>query len=158
MAVPDPTQPGTVALLLGMGFRALTDRFHELLREEDHEPLRPAHGFIFRLLLQHGELTATQLGAHLELTRQAATRLVTELERWGYVERRPHPSDGRAHVLALTAKGSGYVAHADELWARIEREWAELAGADGVAAAKAAVAAYVEHAAGEGSPSLRPVW
>lgn len=154
----DPARPGSSALLLGMAFRAQTDRFHELLRAEGREPLRPAHGFVFRLLQQHGELTATQLGAHLGVTRQAAARLTAELERWGYLARRPHPGDGRAQVLALTAKGADYIDRADELWARIEREWAELAGADGVAAAKSAVAAYVRHAAGEGRPSLRPVW
>lgn len=158
MTLPDPARPGTAALLLTMGFRALTDRFHELLRAEGYEPLRPAHGFIFRLLEQHGELTATQLGAHLELTRQAATRLAVELEQWGYLARRPHPRDRRATVLALTARGRDYVAHADALWARIEREWAALVGEQAVTATKTAVAAYVERAAGEGTPSLRPVW
>jgi DNA-binding MarR family transcriptional regulator len=158
MMLPDPARPGTAALLLGMGFRALTDRFHELLRAEGFEPLRPAHGFIFRLLEEHGELTATQLGAHLELTRQAATRLAVELEQWGYLARRPHPRDGRASVLALTPRGRDYVAHADALWARIEREWAAVVGEDAVEGAKAAVAGWVAHAAGEGAPSLRPVW
>jgi DNA-binding MarR family transcriptional regulator len=158
MTVPDPARAGTAALLLAMGFRTLTDRFHELLREQGFEPLRPAHGFIFRLLSEHGELTATQLGAHLELTRQAATRLAVELEGWGYLARRPHPRDRRATVLALTVRGRDYVAHADALWARVEREWAALAGEEAVAGAKAAVAAWVAHAAEGGAPGLRPVW
>lgn len=158
MSLPDPTRPGTAALLLGMGFRALTDRFHALLREEGFEPLRPAHGFLFRLLQQHGELTATELAAHLELTRQAAARIAAELERWGYVARRPHPRDGRATVLALTARGRDYVAHADALWARVEREWAELVGEQAVLGAKQAVEAWVAHVSGEERPALRPVW
>jgi DNA-binding MarR family transcriptional regulator len=156
--LPDPTRPGTAALLLGMGFRALTDRFHELLREQGLEPLRPAHGFVFRLLRHHGPLTATELAAELELTRPAAARIAAELERWGYLERRPHPRDRRAAVLTLTARGEEYVAGADALWARVEREWAELVGAEAVAGAKAAIAAWVAHVSGEGSPPPRPVW
>ncbi|MDO8186753.1 MarR family transcriptional regulator [Conexibacter sp. JD483] len=155
--LPDPAVEGTSALLLAMGFRALTDRFHELLREQGYEPLRPAHGFVFRLLLE-GELTTTALAAELELTRQAAARVVAELERWGYLARAPHPRDGRASVLALTARGRDYVAHADALWARVEREWAAVAGAEAVAGAKTAIAAWVGHVSREGRAALRPVW
>ncbi len=157
--IPDPAQDGTAALLLGMGFRALTDRFHQLLRAQGFEPLRPAHGFVFRLLAARGgELTTTALAAELELTRQAAARIVAELERWGYLAREPHPRDGRATVLALTDRGRDYVAHADALWAQVEREWAAVAGAEAVAGAKAAIAAWVEHVSGEGPAPLRPVW
>lgn len=157
-ALADPDRDGSAAILLVMGFRAMTDRFHELLRAEGHEPLRPAHGFVFRLLERDGELTATQLAIRLGVTRQAAARAAAELEQWGYLTRRAHPRDGRAQVLALTARGRRYVAHADELWARIEREWAAAAGEEAVRAAKRALAAYVEAAAGEGEPALRPVW
>lgn len=155
----DPDRDGSAAILLGMGFRAMTDRFHELLRAEGHEPLRPAHGFVFRLLASEGGLTATQLASRLSVSRQAAAKLTAELEEWGYLARGPHPTDRRAQVLSLTARGRRYVAHADELWARVEGEWAEVAGAAAVTAAKGALAAYVARAAGEeGRPALRPVW
>lgn len=156
--IADPDRPGSAAILLGMGFRALTDRFHELLREEGHEPLRPAHGFVFRLLGGEGPLTATELAGHLSVSRQAAAKLVAELEEWGYVARRAHPRDGRAQTLALTERGRAYVAQADALWARVEREWETVAGAAAVRGAKRAIAAYVEAGAGEGQPALRPVW
>lgn len=154
----DPARPGSAAILLAMGFRAMTDRFHALLRAEGHEPLRPAHGFVFRLLTEHGALTATALAGHLAVSRQAAAKAVAELEGWGYVTRRPHPVDGRAQVLALTARGRAYVVHADALWAQVEREWAEVAGEEEVAAAKSAIAAWVRRPAGEGPAALRPVW
>lgn len=158
MPDPDPDRPGSAPILLAMGFRALTDRFHELLRDEGREPLRPAHGFVFRLLAERGELTATELAGDLGVSRQAAVRVVGELEEWGYVARRPHPRDGRSQVVALTARGREYVAHADELWARVEREWEAVAGRRAVGTAKAAIAAWVQETAGEGRPPLRPVW
>ncbi len=115
----DPDRPGSAAILLGMGFRALTDRFHELLRAEGREPLRPAHGFVFRLLAAGDAVTPTQLAADLSVSRQAAVKLVAELERWQYVARAPHPRDGRAHVVALTARGRASVELADRLWAQV---------------------------------------
>lgn len=156
--LPDPQRPGAAALLLGMGFRALTDRFHELLWADGREPLRPAHGYVFRLLAEHGERTATALAGDLGVSRQAAVRVVAELEGWGYVARRPHPRDGRAQVVALTARGRDYLLRADQLWAQVEREWEAVAGARAVGTAKAAIAAWVAEAAGEGRPPLRPVW
>lgn len=163
--MPTPADlPDNAAMLLGMGFRAMTDRFHELLAAEGYAPVRPAHGFAFRLLASPtatataGGVTTTQLAAHLSVTKQAASKLVEELERWGYVARTPHPRDRRAQALVLTDQGRRYVAHADALWATVEREWAELAGADAVRQAKAAVGAYVARAAGGAAPPIRPVW
>src|SRR5690349_3635589 len=92
------------AMLLAMGFRAMTDRFHELLAPDGREPLRPAHGFAFRLLERDG-LTVTELAAQLGVTKQATSKLVDELVAWGYVRRAAHPASGRAKALGLTAKG-----------------------------------------------------
>ncbi len=51
-----------------------------------------------------GPLTQRQLGQRLSLTSGAITMLVDRLERAGWVERRPHPSDRRYTLLELTAK------------------------------------------------------
>jgi DNA-binding MarR family transcriptional regulator len=56
-------------------------------------------------LAQHGELTPTGLGRLLALSSAGATAVVQRLERTGFVERAPHPSDGRSAVLRLTAAG-----------------------------------------------------
>jgi DNA-binding MarR family transcriptional regulator len=56
-------------------------------------------------LAQHGELTPTGLGRLLGLSSAGATAVVQRLERTGFVERAPHPHDGRSALLRLTATG-----------------------------------------------------
>lgn len=69
-----------------------------------HPELRPAHGYVFQHLL--GEpVRVSELGEKLGMTAQGASKLVIELERLGYVERRGDPGDGRNRYVALTAKG-----------------------------------------------------
>jgi DNA-binding MarR family transcriptional regulator len=154
------TQPerGQIPLLLAMAYRAMTDRVHARLAEEGREPLRPAHGYAFRYLVDHDEATAVSLAAHLGVTKQAATKIVAELETWGYIERRPHPTDGRARVLALTERGHAYIRHVTELWGEAEDSWAALIGSDRLRQIHDDLAVYVEHASTGGTSLLRPVW
>jgi DNA-binding MarR family transcriptional regulator len=54
-------------------------------------------------LAREGALTSGQLGGLLRLTSGGTTALVQRLERLGYLERVPHPSDRRSTLLQLTA-------------------------------------------------------
>ncbi|WP_367138717.1 MarR family winged helix-turn-helix transcriptional regulator [Saccharothrix sp. HUAS TT1] len=141
-------------MLLARTFRAMTDRFHDRLAERDLEPLRPAHGFVFRYLAAQPSATAVDLAAHLGVSKQAATRTVAELVDWGYVHRTPHPTDRRAHSLRLTGKGRSYLRFADELWAELEQEFADLVGAERLAALREGMETYLAGAEG----GIRPVW
>jgi DNA-binding MarR family transcriptional regulator len=51
------------------------------------------------LLVRHGPLTAGRLAELTGLTTGAITGLVDRLERRGYVQREPHPSDRRSVVV-----------------------------------------------------------
>ena len=55
---------------------------------------------------------------------------MTELERLGYVERLPDPTDGRAKIIKLTDWGVDAVVKGRRLFAEIEAEWAEQLGAE----------------------------
>lgn len=52
-----------------------------------------------------GPLTIVAVGQRLGLSPSTMTGVADRLERDRYVRRRPHPTDRRATVLALTAKG-----------------------------------------------------
>ena len=69
------------------------------------------------------------LADRAQIAKQTATALVDHLERAGYVERVPDPSDGRARLVRMTprAKAALPVARAEE--ARIEAEWEAHLGA-----------------------------
>ena len=57
-------------------------------------------------LYRRGPLTPTQLAQHEGVRLQTLTRLLAELEAARQVSRRPHPTDGRQSVLALTPRGA----------------------------------------------------
>jgi DNA-binding MarR family transcriptional regulator len=52
-----------------------------------------------------GCLRMQELGARVVLSRSRVSRLVTELEAEGFVERRPDPADGRATLATITRAG-----------------------------------------------------
>jgi DNA-binding MarR family transcriptional regulator len=54
----------------------------------------------------HGPLTPSELAERERVRRPTATRIVTGLVGLGLVSRTPDPSDGRAFLVAPTAKGS----------------------------------------------------
>ncbi|HCB03970.1 MAG TPA: MarR family transcriptional regulator [Nocardioides sp.] len=50
-------------------------------------------------------LTMSELGRQAVVSRERVSRVVTELEREGLVERRANPDDGRSSYAAITAEG-----------------------------------------------------
>ncbi|MFC9290947.1 MarR family winged helix-turn-helix transcriptional regulator [Streptomyces sp. NPDC057052] len=114
----------TAALLAAAG--DLTRRINDGVEARGFE-VRPAHGFAFARLAPDGA-TATELAAHLGVTKQAASQLVDELVRKGYAERRPHPVDARARLVVLTERGWDCTRAAEEAAADAVRAWAEVLG------------------------------
>ncbi|MFC9847177.1 MarR family winged helix-turn-helix transcriptional regulator [Streptomyces sp. NPDC060223] len=115
----------SAALLAAAG--ELTQRISEGVVARGFEGVRPAHGFAFARLAPGGA-TVTDLAAHFGVTKQAASQLVDEMVRKGYVERRPHPDDARARLLVLTERGWACTRAAEEAAAEAVRPWVELLG------------------------------
>jgi len=61
--------------------------------------------YALEAVLARGPLTLNELAAHLYLDKSTASRVVKALAEKGYVERRPHPGDGRAVQLVATEAG-----------------------------------------------------
>ena len=95
-------------LLLG-GFRSVIDELHRALAEGGHPEARPLHGFALQAVGPDGT-TISELGRQLAVTKQAAAKTVTSLEKAGYVRREPDPDDGRATRLVRTARGEEMLA------------------------------------------------
>ncbi|MET7390545.1 MarR family transcriptional regulator [Streptomyces sp. NPDC005385] len=115
----------SAALLATAG--ELTRRINEGVVARGFQDVRPAHGFAFARLSADGA-TVTDLATHLGVTKQAASQLVDELVRKGYVERRPHPEDARARLVLLTERGRECTRAAEEAAADAVRGWGELLG------------------------------
>jgi DNA-binding MarR family transcriptional regulator len=61
-------------------------------------------GFVLRTL-GAGPATISALAARLDISKQGAAQIVDDMENRGYVERHPDPSDGRARLIQLSARG-----------------------------------------------------
>lgn len=72
--------------------------------ERGFPDVRPADGFVF-LLIAGGGATAVEVARHLGISKQAASQMIADLERKGYVARTAHPSDRRAKLVVLTPRG-----------------------------------------------------
>src|SRR3712207_7266080 len=70
----------------------------------------------------------TELADRAQVTKQTASLLVAALEREGLVERVPDPSDGRAQLIRLSARGREAATHAMHVVRGVEREWTEHLG------------------------------
>jgi DNA-binding MarR family transcriptional regulator len=73
------------------------------------------------VLEAEGAITQHALGACVGIDPSSMVATIDELESKGLVERRPHPSDRRAHALHLTRKGRETLARGREV-ARVAHE------------------------------------
>jgi DNA-binding MarR family transcriptional regulator len=61
-------------------------------------------GFVLRTL-GAGPATISALADRLDISKQGAAQIVDDMENRGYVERHPDPTDGRARLIQLSARG-----------------------------------------------------
>ena len=87
---------------------AMADEIQRRLADDGLADLRFADGFVFQHLVE-GPVTIGVLAERLDVTQQAASKSVADLERRGYVERRPDPQDARARLVALTTRGQAAI-------------------------------------------------
>lgn len=96
-------------------------RVQQLLLARLNEALRPA-GLTFAryeaLMLLYfsrkGELPLGKMGARLQVHPTSVTNLVDGLEKAGYAQRTPHPSDRRTTLATITDRGREVAAGATE--------------------------------------------
>ncbi len=75
-------------------------------------PLTTAHAHALLELRQaHASLNTTELAARLGIERTTCSRLCKRMIADGELQRTPHPEDGRAHILELTAHGKTLAAN-----------------------------------------------
>ncbi len=87
---------------------------------------------------------ASELAAHVGVSRPTLTSLVDGLEAAGYVRRAPVPDDRRGIQLLVTEAGSQALARADEALTRRLRELAGPGAARAVGEVVAAIGAALD--------------
>jgi DNA-binding MarR family transcriptional regulator len=127
---PKGTSSQDFALLVAGASRPVAERLNAAVAAAGIEDMRAPYGFVIRAL--HGApVGLTELAERLGVTKQAAIKVVDEMEARGFLTREPHPADRRAKVLAVTEKASRVRAAALRESETMERELrAELGDAD----------------------------
>jgi DNA-binding MarR family transcriptional regulator len=143
------TVPGRVPVvgLLNRAGELMEEELFTQLRAAGFTELRPGHACVFGNI-QRGGSRLTELADRAQLTKQAVGEFVSELERIGYLERVPDPTDRRAKILKLTRRGQKAQDAGYAIIQGIEREMADRYGVGFVNALREALEDYTSAEAG----------
>ena len=121
-----PAEPNTGTLLL-YAYKRFDRELFASLHEAGHRDLRSKHGAVLANLDERGTRLTT-LARRAEIGTSAMGELVDELERLGYIERRPDPRDHRAKLVVATPAGADALDLAFRAIRRMEARYARLLG------------------------------
>lgn len=133
---------GNLFRLLLRVTRMMTDETATRMQAHGITGMMPA----YPRLLGNLDTEGTRLGAlarKMGVTRQAAAQLAGEIEKAGFVNRKPDPEDGRGVIVTFTPKGRHALAKAVEVIADIEADCARVVGTAALDRMKADMAAVL---------------
>lgn len=114
--------------LLLQAQRALASEVGAELDERGYDDLRPGHAAAFLHIDRRRGSRLTDLAARARVTKQAMMLLIDDLESRGYVRRVADPTDSRAKVVRLTARGRGAAAECRRAVQAVEKQVAGALG------------------------------
>lgn len=139
----DHTDATPMIRLLGLGFDAFATELNDRIHATEFSDLRAGHGCVFGNIDPDNGSRLTELAERALMTKQSVGEVVTDLVQRGYIERAPDPTDGRAKIIRLTAKGRAAHILGRQLIDELERDWAERYGEERIAALRDALEAVV---------------
>ena len=121
-----PARP-LIGLLLRLVYQHYAQDIDAALRDAGFDDIRPAAANVFPFVRPEG-VTVSELAELAQVRKQTMAQAVDQLERTGYVERRPDPTDRRVTLIHLTARGWEEVRAALKLIAGLEQRWSRRLG------------------------------
>lgn len=116
-----------LVLLLLAGFRSLVAAAESELTARGYTNVRPVSGFALRAIVS-GADTASELGRHLTISKQAAAKIITGLQESGYVVSETDPNDARCKRLHVTERGLAMLRESEVVFDELRAEWAKTIG------------------------------
>jgi DNA-binding MarR family transcriptional regulator len=117
-----------VGVLLFIAYRSMEQRVLEALAGLGYD-ITLAQARLFMRIAPHGS-RQTDLAEQAQITKQSAGFLIEALEKAGYVERVPDPTDARARLVRVAAHGARAVEASRKVVDEILAEWTDHLGAD----------------------------
>ncbi len=112
----------SLGVLCFLPFRAMETRVYETLLDKGFDDITLAQARVAQRISADGT-RITELAEASRVTKQTASFLVDQLEKAGYVERVPDPSDNRARLVRMAPRGRRVVAVARKVEQQLEAEW-----------------------------------
>jgi DNA-binding MarR family transcriptional regulator len=122
-----PSRP-VIGLLLRLVYQHYAQDIDSALREAGFGDIRPAAANVFPFVPPEG-ITVSRLAELARVRKQSMAQAVDQLERTGYVERRPNPRDQRSQLVTLTERGASVPPVTHAAAERVEERWAQLISA-----------------------------
>jgi DNA-binding MarR family transcriptional regulator len=115
-----------LGLLLFIPYRAMESAVLAALKAHGYDmPLNQAR--VFQRIAPEGSRPA-DLAQAAQVSKQTVGSIVDQLEKAGFVERRPDPTDARARLVTVTDKGREAVALTVPVVREIEAAWEAYLG------------------------------
>jgi DNA-binding MarR family transcriptional regulator len=144
----DVQDPPAIGGLLRMAWQAHRDRMYERLRAAGYSDVTRAQFALLRWP-SVDNMRPSEVAELAGLSKQTVNDLLGELERSGYLERRPHPADGRGRIVGLTARGRRLQRVTHRISRELESVWAEQVGRKNITSLRNTLEAMIA-AAGHG--------
>jgi DNA-binding MarR family transcriptional regulator len=114
-----------IGLLLRLTYQHYAQDIDTALREAGFGDIRPGAANVFPFVPPEG-ITVSRLAELARVRKQSMAQAVDQLERTGYVERRPNPGDHRSQLVFLTPRGASVPPVTHAAAERVEQRWAQL--------------------------------
>jgi DNA-binding MarR family transcriptional regulator len=121
-------QPDALGLLLRLLHQHWGEDVDTALRAAGLDGIRAPHANVFPFV-PPGGIAVSELARRANMRKQSMAEAVEQLERAGYVERRPDPRDRRARLVVLTERGEAVRSVAIAAGRRVEERWTGLTSA-----------------------------
>jgi DNA-binding MarR family transcriptional regulator len=123
-----PGRP-VIGLLLRLAYQHYSHDIEAALGEAGFGDVRPAAANVFPFVPPEG-IAVSRLAELARVRKQSMAQAVEQLERTGYVERRPDPHDHRSRLVFLTGRGASVPLITHAAAEQVEQLWEQLIGAD----------------------------
>ena len=114
-----------IGLVLRLAYQHYAQDIEAALREAGFGDIRPGAANVFPFVPPEG-IPVSRLAELARVRKQSMAQTVAQLERTGYVERRPNPDDRRSQLVFLTERGAPVPPVTHAAAERVEQRWAQL--------------------------------
>ncbi|MGW1743912.1 MarR family winged helix-turn-helix transcriptional regulator [Nocardia sp. NPDC001965] len=128
---PEASTPNwdNLGMLMAVTFRAIVERHSAVLAEQGEGWLRPSHAYVLHAVEEQPR-SIKELAEINQVSKQAMSQLVDQLEERDFISRAVNPTDRRSWDIAITQEGRQQLIRAAQAWATVEDEVAGIVGRD----------------------------